>query len=347
MKHFSLLLICLSLSSTAHAAKEILLRLQPTAEAPVIAKVTASEKVILDAAPAPKNAELGWRQLALPTPFEGYVPTAALGKNFEIAEGTAAHYLPTAESAAITRVEAGDTYEVVRVQEEWATMRFRKNITGYFVDDSTEEIALNLNPLQPARSLIADAPASFPTPQPVAIPAPRSRINPDEPIGQLDPNALPEENVVWKPAAAQSDTATQSESESESIPSAGISNPASRISNPASRISKPAFPNPASIMVAPDQTQAREAARDLGPAKTPRLLAGQLVRQINVSGPGYPIRLKSPEGRLIAYVDLSKIYISDLTPYIDQKVYIRGQIHPLPNTNAQLVILADSLRLAH
>jgi hypothetical protein len=42
----------ISLVSTTHAAKEILLRLQPVADAPVIAKITASEKVILDAPPA-------------------------------------------------------------------------------------------------------------------------------------------------------------------------------------------------------------------------------------------------------------------------------------------------------
>jgi len=120
---------------------------------------------------------------------------------------------------------------------------------------------------------------------------------------------------------------------------ASISHPESRISHPESRITNP-------IMVSPDQTQAREASPDLGPAKTPRLLTGTLTREINVTGPTYPIRLKSPEGRLIAYVDFSGIYISDLAPYLRQKVYVSGQIYPLPNNSAQLVILAESLRLA-
>ncbi|TVP76338.1 MAG: hypothetical protein EA353_12215 [Puniceicoccaceae bacterium] len=99
-------------------------------------------------------------------------------------------------------------------------------------------------------------------------------------------------------------------------------------------------------MVTPDETQAREAAPDLGPAKAPRLLTGQLVREIETTGPAYPIRLKSQEGRLIAYVDLSGIYLSDLSPYLNERVFIRGQIHPLPNAPAQVVILAESLRLA-
>jgi len=342
--YISFFLVWLTLSTSLQGAREILLQLAPKADAPVIAKITATEKVILDAAPAPQNAEFGWRQLALPTPFEGYVPVATLSKNFEIVQGTPVHYLPTTESAAITRVEAGDTYEVVRVQEEWATMRFRKNITGYFIDDSTEEIAINFNSLQAPRVTIKPAPAASPSLKPVAIPAPRSRINPDEPIGQLDPNALPKENVVWKPARTELVEGARvrgSESESESAYSAltSISPPESRISYPTSRIAAP-------IMVSPDQTQAREASPDLGPAKTPRLLTGQLLREINASGPGYPVRLKSPEGRLIAYVDFSSIYISDLAPYLGQKVYIRGQIYPLPDTPAQLVILAESLRLA-
>jgi len=319
---FCFILGCLSFGSTTHAAREILLRLQPAPSAPVIAKITASEKVILDAAPAPTNAELGWRQLALPTPFVGYVPVATLGKNFAIVESTPVHYLPTAVSAAITRVEADDIYEVVRIKEEWATVRFQKSITGYFMDDSTEEIAINFNAFQVP--LVSTEPARAPVPAPVMIPAPRARINPDQPIGQLDPNALPEENVVWQAVPTSS--------------SPPITYPAPRISAPTTGVSD--------LMVSPAQTQAREASPELGPAKTPRLLTGTLIREINVSGPTYPIRLQSPEGRLIAYVDFSGIYISDLTPYIDQKVYIHGQIHPLPNTSSQLVILADSLRLA-
>jgi hypothetical protein len=322
------LLSFLSFCGTAHAAKDILLRLQPNAGSPVIAKVTASEKVLLDAAPAPSNATLGWRQLALPTPFEGYVPIAAMSKNFEIIEGTPVHYLPTSESAAITHVESGDRYEVIRAKEEWATVRFSKDITGYFIDDATEEVAFDLTAL-PVPKIIAQTTTPSPrmtntTPEPVAIPAPRARVNPDEPIAQIDPKTLPPENVSWQAAEARA--------------------PA-QPAQPTPHTSSPDL-DAATIMVPAAQTQARETTPDLGPAKTPRLLTGKLVREINVDGPTYPIRLQSPEGRLIAYVDFSAIYISDLAPYLEQKVYIRGQIHPLPNTQNQLVILAESLRLA-
>lgn len=330
---YSFFLCLLCLCGTARAAKEILLRTAPVADAPVIAKVTASEKVVLDAAPAPRNAETGWRQLALPTPFEGYVPTAAMGKNFDIVEGTPVHYLPTANAARITVVEPGDVYEVVRATDEWATVRFRKDITGYFTDDAAEKVAIDFESLQVPLVTTQPAPERRPAPAPVAIPAPRARVNPDEPISQLDPSTLPPENVVWKPARSPSpepsSEATQGTARSPGSPNRGGSG----------------LPNP-DLMVSPAQTQAREAAPELGPAKAPRLLAGILKQDLSNDGSAYPIRLQSPEGRLVAYVDFSGIYISDLTPYLDQKVYVRGQIHPLPNASARLVILAESLRLA-
>lgn len=352
---FSFLLASLCLCGSAQAAKDILLRLQPAADAPVIAKLTASEKVILDTAPAPRNAALGWRQIALPTPFEGFVPVTTLSKNFEIVKGTPVHYLPTANAAQITRVEAGDIYEVVRVKEEWATVRFRKNIIGYFIDDSTEDVALAPSirsggfsrhlqqPDTAAEAAATERSAPAPAPAPVAIPAPPTRVNPDQPISQLDPNALPPENVVWQPARSggfpgQSNVEGSRHSQTTNTAAEAAATPAPRISNPESRITD--------LIVSPDQTQAREATPDTRPAKAPRLLTGTLQRQLDKAGPNYPIRLRSPEGRLIAYVDLSGIYISDLSPYLDQKVYIRGQIYPLPDTPGQLVILAESLRLA-
>jgi hypothetical protein len=340
----SFFLVWLTLSAPLSGAREILLRTAPEAGAPAIAKITATDRVILDAAPAGRNAEEGWHQLALPTPFEGYVPTATLDKSLAIVAGTAVHYLPTTESATITEVAPDDRYEVVREQNDWATVRFYKPITGYFLlgpgDDAVRvEIDLQaprLTPLTPARKAQAVAAPAGPSEatlepalEPLAIPAPRRPINPDEPISQLDPDSLPPENVVWQPAA---DRGRASAARNEDQPE---SNPPPRIPNPES-----------AIMVTPEQTQARETAPAPGPAKPPRLLSGQLIRQIEVDGPGYPIRLYSPDGRLIAFVDLSGIYLPDLNPYLNERVYIRGQIHPLPDSSSQLVIFAESLRLA-
>ena len=238
------ILCALLASAPLQAAKQILLQFSPEADAPVIAKIIATDKVILDAAPARQNTEKGWRQLPLPTPFEGYVPVASLNKSMAILGGTPVHYLPTADSAEITTTEEGDRYEVIRVKEEWATVRFHKDITGYFL---ATEAGLSLN--------------------------------------------------------AQD------------------------------------------IVVSTSNTQARESTPELKPAKAPRLLTGKLVREIATKEP-YPVRLKSPEGRLIAYVDFSGLFIPDLSPYISQKVYLRGEVHPLKGDSSKLVIYAQDIRIA-
>lgn len=379
-------LVSLMLTASLQGAREILLQLAPEADAPVIAKIVATDKVILDTPPARQNAAEGWRQLALPTPFEGYVPIQKLDKNMAIVPNTPVHYLPTAQSAQITQIEEGDRYEVVREQNDWATVRIDKDITGYFSDTAAAIVAIDLDAPAPQRSQTdpraerssgAFAPSDSeglgsqtnnavnlnqtPKPAPLTIPAPRRPINPDAPISRRDPGSLPPENVVWKPTAA-----ARSEGESktrrvngsplrsssfggQAASRGSITDPESIIgnTNPPDRSSiatPPYFPE--GIVVNQQNTQAREATSPIGPAKTPRLLTGQLIRQIEVDGPGYPIRLKSPEGRLIAFVDLSGIYLPDLDPYLGQKVYLRGQIHPLPNTSGQLVILAETLRLS-
>lgn len=329
------LLFCLALPLSGQDARELLLQLAPEADAPVIAKVIASDKVILDAAPAEPNADEGWRQLALPTPFEGYVPTATLDKNLEISPGTAVRYLPTSESAKITEVKPDDRYEVVRENNDWATVRFDKPVTGYFRlgsgTETTVAEAARSEPRAPAagepeptRTIARpEKPVPQPILEPLTIPAARGTVNPDVPISQVDPDSLPPENVTWRPARAR-------RAEADRKP-AGNPETSSPLAEP--------------IMVPADQTQAREAAPEPAPGKVPRLLTGQLLREIEADGPSYPIRLRSPEGRLIAYVDLSGIYIPDVDPYLGEKVYIRGQIHPLPETSGQLVILAESLRL--
>lgn len=340
-----LLLLGVALCLSARGSREILLQLAPEPDAPVIAKITATEKVILDAAPARRNAELGWRQLALPTPFEGYVPKATINKDFSITSGTLIRYLPDSNSAEITEVASGDRYEVVREQGDWATVRFDKPVTGYFLLEATRSGApVGIDPKtprSPGRTIPApsvpfaeSAQPSVPMVEPLAIPAPRRPVNPDEPISQLDPGSLPPENVVWQPAAAAARSEGEGEGESESE---GVA---------AARSEGEGEIEGVSIMVTPEQTQARETAPELGPDKTPRLLTGQLVRQIEADGPGYPIRLKSPEGRLIAFVNLSGIYLPDIEPYLGRKVYLKGQVHPLPEARGQLVILAENLRLA-
>jgi hypothetical protein len=101
-------------------------------------------------------------------------------------------------------------------------------------------------------------------------------------------------------------------------------------------------------MVGPAETQAREAVDPEPSANSEpaRRLTGVLVREINKDGPAYPIRLRSPEGRLIAYVDLSALFISDLSPFIGQPVNLVGELRPLRPNTRELVILAREIRAA-
>ena len=333
---YSFLLTGLCFCSHGQTTQTILLKAAPEVDAPVIAKVIASQKVILDAAPAAKNANAGWRQLPLPTPFEGYVPLASIDKSLQITPGTAVHYLPANDSAKITTVAANDDYEVIRAGEAWVTVQMRKSITGYFnepfADDAPFDFDTNKIPAvatEPAPAPATVTPAPVVLPAPLVIPARPARINPDEPISQLDPTTLPPENVQWQPVRERmEDPARPAITRNQSSPAIAEQPPGS------------------GLVVSPDLTQAREPSPAPGPAKTPRLLTGILKKEIASGGAPYPVQLRSPDGRLIALVDLSRIYISDLSPFIGNKVYIRGQIHPLSGNTSRLVITAESLRMA-
>ena len=76
-----------------------------------------------------------------------------------------------------------------------------------------------------------------------------------------------------------------------------------------------------------------------------RTLSGTLVRRLRNYGPRYPLRLRAANGR-IAYVDMSKLFFSDLRPYLDKQVSIRGEVRPLVPGSTELVIQARSLKLA-
>lgn len=100
------------------------------------------------------------------------------------------------------------------------------------------------------------------------------------------------------------------------------------------------------IVVSPQNTIAWEGTPKPLTPKRPRLITGILTRDIVSEDRAYPIQIQSHEGRLIAYVNLSEIFISDLSPYINQKVYLRGVIYPLVGNSSRLVIIADNLSLA-
>lgn len=306
-------------------AEDIILRLSPDAAAPVLTRMVATEKVLLDAAPAGEDGK--WRQLELKIPFEGYVPAAALTKSLAIIEDTPVHFLPDANSETITQAKDGDLYEIVRVQEDWATVKFQKKLTTYFRASARAQSAVPVTTAPPVEMIpappVLELPDTAPAPVVQASPAPTvpAEFDPSRGVGITSPENLPPENVVWK--SVRRSPAPIREPQPQTV-----------------EIDQPPPPLPGGIIVSRNQTQAREA----NPVTVPepdvplRLLVGKLVRQIEPGGPGYPIRLLSDEGHMIAYVDFSGIFIQDLSPYLNQRVYLRGQIAPIGLRSRDLVI---------
>lgn len=326
----------LSVFSANTFAEDIILRLRPDASAPVITRIVATGKALIDAAPAGQNGD--WRQLELKVPFDAYVPEAALTKSLAILQDTPVHFLPDANSEVITTAKDGDLYEVVRVKDKWATIRYNKKLTTYFRAEATAEATVpetipptplpalpELLPEEPALDMGISAPTH--TPQPNA-----KGFDPNLSVGITSPEDLPPENVVWKSASESTASNYEPEPEPQAEPI---------------RAEPPQLAG--GIMVSPAQTQAREAETLAIPEPDAplRLLVGTLVREIDSSSRAYPIRLYSAEGRLIAYVDFSGMFVEELSPYLDQRVYLRGQIAPAKPNSRDLVMFVQDIQLSH
>jgi hypothetical protein len=313
----------LLMTATGVRGGDIILRLRPDAAAPIITRITATEKVLLEAAPA--GGVGSWRQLELKVPFDGYVPTSALGKNFAITPGTPVRFLPDANSETITRARDGDLYEVKRVKDEWATVRYTKKLTTYF-----REGAVRPEPSPTPEPVVEPAEPELALTAPTHTPTPAARgFDPELGVGHTALEDLPPENVVWKTA-----------------PGARASERPAPPKSDAAGTTAPELPN--GIMVSPLQTQAREAADgETPPTDQPlRLLVGQLVREIESTEPDYPIRLRSEEGRLIAYVDFSGYFVEDLSPYLNERVYLRGHLFQARSDSDKLILFVRNIQLA-
>jgi hypothetical protein len=107
--------------------------------------------------------------------------------------------------------------------------------------------------------------------------------------------------------------------------------------------------HPASQSIIPQETAPSNRATPVRPhpqySEAPRTVEGQFVRVISRFGPRYPIRLLDDKKKRLAYVDLSKIFIRDLRPYLNQLVKINGQVRPLVPGSEELVIIARTLQL--
>jgi hypothetical protein len=265
-------------------------------------------------------AARGWQWTEYTTSMEGYIPAKSLSKNFELELDTFVRAERSTTATVLTLVEAGDHFEVLKSDDTWATVRFRKAVPVYFLQSEMVAPAAKTNSPAPI------APLATSSLRPSTSPS-ISRFDPSRRVSTATADALPPENVIWSSAPAS--TAPIERIEPKPVPVEPI--------------------NMDDIMVGPAETQAREAPREpeIQPGTPMRLLSGKLVRVISSFGPRYPIRLNTVSGKRVAYVDMSNIFINDLRPYLDQMVYIHGEVRPLVPGSKDLVILARTIRIGN
>ena len=304
-------LLTISLGLYAAETETILLRLKPVDGAPILSEVIATEKALFDAKPVEGYPE--WQQLTLPLQSQGYIPTEALSKNFEMVTLTPVHAEPSEESALITKLRPDDVFEFGEFEGEWTEIRFGKILTGYF----KRALETETTPSVLGESSAAEGDLSI-----------AALSDPNRGSDAFALEALPSRKVNWKAGNRSS---------------AEYRGPGVQY-----KVREPGAPALPEGMVA---TSTQTEKTTFGPGQTreddraEHLLSGVLVREINEQGPVYPIRLRSPEGRLIAYVDLSEIFVPDFSPFLKEKVYVRGPVYQLEGTSSQLVIVAQSIKL--
>ena len=164
-------------------------------------------------------------------------------------------------------------------------------------------------------------------PETVAIDTPRPQHKPklqsNKPAVNIMPDSLEPESAVWIPGG-------------EPLQYKPSSAPAANLV-----VERP--PGSSAIMVQPSEQQALSPAASED-ATIVRNLAGILQRERGSEPAHYPLRLYQGN-KCIAYVDMSGIFVSDLRPYLAQKVLIQGRTRRLGPDKQATVIQARSIQL--
>lgn len=310
-------LIASLLNGISAQTEKILLRFQPDTASPILTEVIATENVLLEAAPVDHAKD--WQQLTLKVKARGYLPTEALSKSFEVITRTPVFSGPSEATTLITTLQPQDTHVLSDFEEDWTRVEFEATINGYFNIEETapQDFATEQMPAHTLGSALDATDVSV---------APR--FDPSTGIQSLALEAIPAADIEWK-AGQRSPALIRGPGPQAAEEQYGV----------------PALPDGMVATQSKENRQTFTPGQEIDHDKTPRLLSGTLVREINNLGPVYPIRLRSPEGQLIAYVDLSEIFVPDFSPYLEKKVYVRGPVYLLEKNGSQLVIVAQSIKL--
>lgn len=286
---------------------DVILRLAPSAEAPIIAKIDAHSSLMQStrAVQESDKAQQGWKCVEYSATLNGYILSQRLSKNFDAAPSSLVHLEPNQHSQVLTTIQRHDRFEIIAHNDTWSTIRFHKTMPVYF-----NSLAI---PNYTADQVPAHALAQ------------RLKIDPNAKVGQLAPNALRPENIKWHAAPLGTPTPILAQQ-----------------APPTDRVQPSSI-----MTGAADQQRSELPQRPEFDANSPlRNLAGTLVREMSQTGPRFPVRLKSPTDQQTTYVDMSQLFINDLRPLLNQKVQIIGEVRPIVAGSQDLIIQARTIRLA-
>ncbi|KRP36836.1 MAG: hypothetical protein ABS34_05640 [Opitutaceae bacterium BACL24 MAG-120322-bin51] len=297
-----------ALISAAHLyGNDVILRLTPSFEAAIIAKIDARSPLMQSARPVLEadKAQQGWKWLEYTATLDGYILSHRLSKNFDAAPNSLVRLEPNQHSQVLTTIQRDDIFEIIARNDTWSTIRFRKAVPVYF-----NSLAIP--------NYTADQVPGHALPQ-------RLKIDPNSKVANVAPNALRPENIKWHAAPPGTPTPI--------LP---------KRAQPTERVQPSSI-----MTGADDQQESELPQRPEVQADSPlRNLAGTLVREMSHTGPRFPIRLKSPTGQQTAYVDMTHLFINDLRPLLNQKVQIIGEVRPVVAGSQDLIIQARTIRLA-
>lgn len=310
------LFLALACCASPLFAADVLLRLAPDTHSKIIARLDSSHAAFKQAGPV-KDSELaadGWHYTELNATVTGHISTQRLAKDFSIQPGTLIRASARQTARVLTVVEEDDQIEVdtTTATAQWTRVRFNKPVPVYYLKgDLPETSAMDSPSIQP----IETGPASY-----------------------TDPSQLPPEKVVWKRVEVDSIYDPQPFEKKRNRATVLVQETV-----PVMPAARPDPPKPQALVdSATDDGRSapqRPATNTVGTVQ----VEGKLIREYGDGAP-YSLQLEANETPL-TYVDISKVFINDLRPYLDQHVKIRGTLRPLVVGSETRVIEVQEIEL--
>ncbi|MGJ8639376.1 MAG: hypothetical protein ACSHYA_08275 [Opitutaceae bacterium] len=180
LRYFSFLTLGIALTATA---KDVSIRLNPTANSPIIKRVSETDPIVKKATTITNSAlaKQGWMRSSKTLLMDGYLSADKLSKNFEIEINAKVYAENTLKGKPLTTIQANDPIELLEVDDRWAIIRIKKAMPVYF------QLGEQRDPLPIYVPSMTNNPIQVDT----------TKFNPNLSVGITRPEALPPENVVW------------------------------------------------------------------------------------------------------------------------------------------------------